>query len=261
MARHARSALLLASLSGLLALAGCATSHESPHPQPRSSPPVLRTGRRGTSRAGSFISLSPACACGKRTVLEQFSLKNGRRLRALTAVPSNTGAHVANPHTDSRGGVWITTSTGPRCTSGVAGCGPAPNSCSGTAVRFDPTTRSTTTELTFPSSILVADTLPSPNSRLVAMTTGGCATSFFNEHIVIRDLRSGRQWTIGADAAPCHALGDPAWNPDGSQLVFPTVPPFSRGTPTYLAARAKPHASADSWWFPPGAPRRRPRGN
>jgi hypothetical protein len=224
MARHARSALLLASLSGLLALAGCATSHESPHPQSRSSQPALPAGRASTSRAGSFISLWPACACGKRTVLEQFSLKNGRRLRALTAVPSSTGAHVANPHTDSRGGVWITTSSGPRCTSGVAGCGPEPNSCSGTAVRFDPTTRSTKTELTFPNSILVADTRPSPNGRLIAMTTGGCATSFFNEHIVVRDRRSGRQWTIGADAAPCHALGDPAWNPNGTQLVFPYGP-------------------------------------
>jgi hypothetical protein len=157
-------------------------------------------------------------------VLEQFSLKDGRRLRAVAKVPSGTGVHVANPHTDSRGGVWITTSTGPRCTSDVSGCGPVPNSCSGTAVRLDPTSQSTTTELTFPSSILVADTLPSPNGRLVAMTTGGCATSFFNEHIVVRNLRSGRQWTIGSDAAPCHALGDPAWSPDGSKLVFPYGP-------------------------------------
>jgi hypothetical protein len=157
-------------------------------------------------------------------VLEQFSLKDGRRLRTLTTVPSSTGVHVANPHTDSRGGIWITTSTGPRCTSDVAGCGPAPNSCSGTAVRFDPATHSTTTELTFPSSILVTDTLPSPNGRLVAMRTGGCATSFFNDHIVVRDLRSKRQWTIGTDAAPCHALGDPVWSHDGSQVVFPYGP-------------------------------------
>lgn len=221
---HTRSALLLASLCGLLALTGCATSQQGPHPQPASSPRVLRAGRAGTSRAGSFISLWPACACGKRTVLEQFSLKNGRRLRALTTVPTSTGAHVANPHADGRGGVWITGSTGPRCTSGVNGCGPAPDSCSGTAVRFDPTLHSTTTELTFPSSILVADAVPSPNGRLVAMATGGCATSFFNEHIVVRDPRSGRQWTIGSDAAPCHGLGDLAWSADGSKLVFPYGP-------------------------------------
>lgn len=157
-------------------------------------------------------------------MLEEFSLKDGRRLRPLKRVPSPAGAHVAEPHADSRGRVWITTSTGPRCTSNVAGCGPAPNSCSGMAVSFDPTAGSTTTELTFPSSTLVSDTLPSPKGRLVALTTGRCASSFFNEHIVIRDMRSGRQWEIGADAAPCHALGDPAWSPDGSKLVFPYGP-------------------------------------
>jgi hypothetical protein len=46
----------------------------------------------------------------------------------------------------------------------------------------------------------------------------------FNEHIVVRDRRSGRRWTIGADAAPCHALGIPAWNPASSLLVFPYGP-------------------------------------
>lgn len=29
---------------------------------------------------------------------------------------------------------------------------------------------------------------------------------------------------MGADAAPCHVIGDPAWSPDGSQLVFPYGP-------------------------------------
>jgi hypothetical protein len=237
MGSHARSALLLVSVCGLLTLASCGTARQTARDPPGSSPPVqetaqrsgssplvVRLGRTDPSRQGSFISLWPACACGKKTVLEQFSIKDGDPFGALASVVTGSGAHVAHPHVDTRGDVWLTFSSGPRCTSGIAGCGPAPNSCSGTAVRFDPTTGSTTTELTFPSSILVSDTLPSPDGRLVAMTTGGCATSFFNEHVVVRDQRSGRQWTIGADAAPCHALGDPAWNPSGSQLVFPYGP-------------------------------------
>jgi hypothetical protein len=36
----------------------------------------------------------------------------------------------------------------------------------------------------------------------------------------VQDVQSGRQWTIGADAAPCHALFTPALSPDGSKLVF-----------------------------------------
>jgi hypothetical protein len=237
MGNHTRSALLLASVCGLLTLASCGTARQSARDPLGSSPPlqeaaqrsgpsplVVGIGRTRGSRQGSFISLWPACACGKKTVLEEFSLNNGQPLRALARIASGLGAHVADPHADSRGDVWLTFSSGPRCTSGIAGCGPAPKSCSGTAVRFDPITGSTTTELTSPRSILVSDTLPSPNGRRVAMTAGGCATSFFNQHIVVRDLRSRRTWTIGADAAPCHALGDPAWNPDGSQLVFPYGP-------------------------------------
>src|SRR5207237_7307345 len=105
---------------------------------------------------GSFISLWPACACGKTTVLEQFSLKDGRRLGALAKVPSGS-VHVANPHADKDRGVWITMSSGPRCTSNLAGCGPAGNSCSGTVVRFDPVTQASTALLVSPSSLLVPD--------------------------------------------------------------------------------------------------------
>jgi hypothetical protein len=78
--------------------------------------------------------------------------------------------------------------------------------------------------LTFPASEAVSDVIPSPNGQLVAIVGGGCATSYFNEHLTIRDLRTAKQWTLGADAAPCHALFDAAWSPDGSQLVFPYGP-------------------------------------
>jgi hypothetical protein len=91
-------------------------------------------------------------------------------------------------------------------------------------VTFDPATQTSSIVLALPSSVLVADALPSPDARWVVMAVGGCATSYFDEHLVVRDMRSGRQWTIGADAAPCHALFGAAWSSDGSELVFPYGP-------------------------------------
>lgn len=120
--------------------------------------------------------------------------------------------------------MWLTLSSGPRCSRGIAGCGPLPNSCTGTAVRFTPATGVTTETLAFPRSMLVTSAVPSPDGRLVALSAGGCATSFFNAHLTIRNLRSGRQWTLGAGAAPCHVIGEPAWNLRSTELVFPYGP-------------------------------------
>jgi hypothetical protein len=204
-----------------------------------SSSSVVGTGRLRAPRRGSFLSLWPACGCGRRTYLEQFELSGGRRLGALARVTGSPGV-ISDPHLGPQGDVWLTLSSGPRYQSGVAGGDPAPDSCSGQVVRFDPSTRATSIELTFPSSELVTDAVPSPNGRLVVMPGGGCSTSYFNEHLVVRDLRTGVQWTIGADAAPCHALFDAAWSPDSTRLVFPygpsTLSPHNRFVPAGTCA-------------------------
>lgn len=188
-----------------------------------SAPSVVGTARAPAPRRGTFLSLWPACGCGRRTVLEQFALSDGRRLGALARVTGSPNS-VSDPHVGADGDVWLTLASGPRYRSGVAGGDPAPDSCSGRVVRFDPTTQTTATVLTLPSSTLVSDAVPSPNRRLVVMPGGGCSTSFFNEHLIVRDLATGKQWAIGADAAPCHALFDAAWSPDSTQLVFPYGP-------------------------------------
>jgi hypothetical protein len=157
-------------------------------------------------------------------VLEQFSLKNGRRLGALARLPGGLGVQLSDPHPGAGGSVWLTIGTGPRYRSGVAGGDPAPDSCSGRVIAFDPRTRTSSTVTSFGASELIADAIPSPDGRLMVMVGGGCASSYFNEHLIVRDRRTGRQWTLGADAAPCHALFDAAWSADGSQLVFPYGP-------------------------------------
>jgi hypothetical protein len=94
--------------------------------------------------------------------------------------------------------------------------------------RLDPAGGAWSTLLTIPASTLVTDAVPSPNGALVAMRSAGCATSYFDQSLVVRDLASGRQWAIGADAPRCHEIDRPSWSPDGSQLVFPYRPSILR---------------------------------
>jgi Tol biopolymer transport system component len=174
------------------------------------------TARLDPARSGSlFLSLWQPPHDSK-TVLEEFSLSDGRPVRQLASLPED----ASGPHTGPEGTAWLTMSTGPRERNNTAGGDPAPNSCSGSVVRLDLPTRESKTVLSFPSSQLVDDVVPNPSGQLLAMLAGTCDRSYFNQHLLVKDLRSGQEWTIGADAAPCHALYTPSWSPDGSKLVF-----------------------------------------
>lgn len=203
--------------------------------------PAPETGHLPAPRTGTFISLWPACACAKRTVLDQFSLKTGRRLGTVLSVPVATGESVSRPAARAGGPVLLTFSSGPRCAGPPGGgasagaCVPLPNSCTGRVESLNPATGAVGPLVTTPSSTLVTDTVPSPDGRMVVMTTAGCETSYFDASLVVRNLASGQQWSIGADAARCHDLGRPAWSGDGSRLVFPYGP-------SILPRRTKPLA-------------------
>jgi len=217
--------LVSALLFGVVAVGGCGVQREGTLTvRPASTIAAVGTGRFHAARASSFISEYPACGCGRRTVLERFSLVDGRRLGALARLPAGPGVQASDPHAVPGGPVWLTISTGPKYRSSVAGGDPAPDSCSGRVERFDALSGKSTTVLKVPSSLLITDALPSPNGRLVVMVGGGCATSFFNQHLIVEDLTTRKQWTIGADITPCHALPDAAWSANGSQLVFPYGP-------------------------------------
>jgi hypothetical protein len=236
--RQLATSLAVAICVGAFLLVGGAMAGRAPAglgaPGPIGSPV---TGVKVTTaqRRASFLSLSPACGCQDTTLLERFALTNGRPLGALARLPGGSGVQLSGPHAVNDGSVWLTVSRGPRYRSGVAGGDPAPDSCSGQIVRFAPTTGRPAAVLTVPHSTLLGAAVPSPNGRSVAMVVGGCATSFFNEHLTVENLRTGRRFTLGTDAAPCHALFDVAWNPSGTQLVFPygpsTLTPHSRYVP------------------------------
>jgi hypothetical protein len=209
----------------LLGLAATALAATAPFAVAAGRPqsPVTGVAAPAALPAGSFLSLWPACGCGRSTVLAQFSLAGGRRVRTLARVPGAAHSQVAAPHA-AGGRVWLTFSAGPRCSSPIAGCGPVPNSCTGSTVRYDPVRRQATTVLTTPPEDLVADAVPSPDGRRLALISADCAHSFLNFHLVVRDLGSGRSWSIGADARPCHTLSEVAWSQDGADLAFPFGP-------------------------------------
>jgi hypothetical protein len=137
----------------------------------------------------------------------------------LASIPLTQGQSPATPSVDRAGRVWLTFSSGPKCTSDVAGCGPKPDSCAGHVERFNPPAGAITV-LRSPGSEQVNDALPSPDARQVALVEGGCVSGYLDDHLVVRDLASGRQWSIGADAAPCHVLTTPNWSANGRELVF-----------------------------------------
>lgn len=230
----------------------------------------LHAATSPASRASTFISLWPACACSsKPTFLDMFSLKTGRRLGTVAEVhtASSPDVSVSVPAARPGGPVLLTFSSGPRCAAPPGGgvssgpCDPLPDSCSSQIKSLDPSTGRMSTLLTIPSSTTVTDAVPSPDGREMVMSTANCATSYFDQNLVVRDLATSRQWSIGADAPRCHELGEPAWNDDGSQLVFPYGPSIlprgtqpstseSCSTPRYsrLAVVSARHPSASTSW-------------
>ena len=192
-------------------------------------------------------------------VVEQFSLRTGALLSTLARYDSSQD-QVSSPRPDSRGDLWITHTIGPGCSSHISvDCGPpVADSCSSTVTRLDPATGTMQPVLTFASSVLVSEAVPSPSSDLIAFVAGGCATSYFNSHFVIENLRKHRSWSIGADAEVCHSLSAPAWNRSGSKLVFTYGPSTLKAGQTYTQDFPLPAAASGRHRYRPPIPRIRP---
>lgn len=193
--------------------------------------------------AVAFVSQWQPRAGENQVVLERFSLRTGEPSATLEKLPG-WPVSVSDPGVSHDASLWMAVSTGPRYRSNVAGGDPAPDSCTGTVMRFAPVRRRNVTVLRVPRSELVTAAVPRGDGRQLATLEGGCASSFFNQHIVVRDLRAHRRWSIGADAAPCHELSRPAWSPDGSKLVFAygasTLPPHSKYVPDSICTEPRP---------------------
>jgi hypothetical protein len=167
----------------------------------------------------TFVSLVPACACGRPTVIATFSLRNGRRLRTIRRVTPPPGGGLTL--SGSRSGEVVLTGSRPaRCSNGTAGCGPVPDTCRARVSRLDG--RQLVSLFSVSSSTFVLDAAASPSGRRIAMLAGPCTSGV--THILIRDPGSGRQLSIGSDLPRCTSLGAPAWSGKGRRLVFPYGP-------------------------------------
>ena len=191
-------------------------------------------GGSSVARRDTFLSLWPACACGRRTELDVFSLKTGRRLGRLARIGLPSGEIWTPPASVPGGPVLVTFSTPAACMPPLGGgvsfgpCDPIANSCTGGVERVDPRTGAMSQLLSIPSSTFVLDAVPSPRGQMLVMRSAGCDTSFFDAHLVVRDSRSGREWSIGADAPRCHRLSEASWSPDAKRLVFAYGPSILR---------------------------------
>jgi hypothetical protein len=161
-------------------------------------------------------------------VVEEFSAATGQPIRRVVDLPDITPRSEYRPPNlvqASNGWIWFTEATGPgNKDTGFGSFVPMPDSCSGAVLRFDPKTGQVTTVFRTPRSVWLDAAVPSPNGRYVAYEMAPCARSLLNTHLAVRDLVTGRTWSIGQDAQVCHNLSPPAWTTDSRRLVFTCGP-------------------------------------
>jgi hypothetical protein len=179
----------------------------------------------------SFLSLWYADGSN---VIEQFSLENGAPLRTLLSLKA--GSFASGPE----GMLWLTVTSGPK--SQCEKCKESarvPDSCTSEVQRFDPLTGELATERSFPSSMLIRAAEPSPNGQWLLMQVGGCTGSYMSMYLLAINLKTGAEWTVGAEATACHDLRDPAWSQNSSELVMPygpsNLPPGTTQAPDHGA--------------------------
>ena len=131
-------------------------------------------------------------------------------LRKIANLPQDVSDLYRGPEES----LWWSAGSGPLCPAGALECYPKPDTCHD---EFESLTSSGAIQvaLRLPDSVEADDPVPDPRGGEVAFVEGICTDSYENEHLVVRNLRTGAQWSIGVDAKVCHSFSPPAWNPSG----------------------------------------------
>ncbi|MCW2538965.1 MAG: hypothetical protein JWN95_690 [Frankiales bacterium] len=217
-----------ALLVSLLLVSSCNTT------DPKQVVPARRPAVVGSDQ---FVAVRPLPGHTGSRAVTLSDLETGQLTSVVLPQPWH-GMTVNATAVDEARRIWVSLSSGPNCTSNVAGCGPQPGSCHGQIVQINPGTGKPTVVVTAPAGQLIGDAQPSPDGKLVAYLEGTCDRSYFNQHIRVRSLATGASWTIGAGLIVCHTLNSLAWTPDsttlavvyGASLVTGTHTEYGRGS-------------------------------
>jgi hypothetical protein len=181
---------------------------------------TTRTGQT-SARPDTFVSVRTVpTGSGASTIVAISDARTGKVLRTLLTEPASSGTQVSGTAIAPTGDVWITLNRGPSMGGHVAGGDPHPHSCMSTLVRINPRTLKQSSESLGNNNELVSDMQPSPTGDRIAYLHAGCATSYFDNSLRIKDLTSGRVVSIGAGLPRCHVLANPRWTLDGRNLAF-----------------------------------------
>jgi hypothetical protein len=173
---------------------------------------------------GTFVSLVPACACGRQTSLDLFSIATGRMLRKLA--PVRTGSEqLGTPVAASDGRLLMTLTSGARCAAhgDYMECPRfAPESCHNTVETYSPAAAGPRALFTIPGSeAITSPASPNPGGSKVALTLTPCVSRHGTTGVFVRDLSTGATHAIETSANRCDGFGPVAWNPTGDRLAFP----------------------------------------
>lgn len=170
-----------------------------------------RLGGLGVSRDGLYVSSA-------RTGAEEQRLDRAEE----------SGLLVNGTALDRQGRLWVSSSKGPSCTSGIAGCGPKPGTCRSQIDRYDASVQRTVVRT---SPDLMGSVEVSPDGRYVAFSESPCVPSYFNDHVRVLDTSTGSTWTLGAALPRCHDLWLQGWFHDSRHLLVAYGAATSRTAP------------------------------
>jgi hypothetical protein len=226
-----RRPVALAALAlTVLVLGGTAVAiFDRGSPQPTQAPRPIDTGN-------TFVSLLEVCLPGPPVdaqllgcmhghdveSVELFSLSSGRRLGSITTVPFAGATAVDAPAGTNRGVLFLTYSSGPRCTAtgAVMECPHfAPRSCRNAVMGVSAEHTTPTPLFSVTGALSIDGVVPSPDGTQAAYSAEPCLGTHPQTGLYVHDLQTGRSRAI-VRTSYCSSIGQPAWNASGTEVVF-----------------------------------------
>lgn len=179
--------------------------------------------------ASTFLSLAPACACGKSAALDVFSMSNGRRVRRIAQL-SLDGFQLATPAATNAGRVYLTLNQFGRCSkTGYMECPHwIAGSCRNQVQTIAPGRSEPQVAFNVAGSEKIGEVVPSAHGRQVAYQARPCVSSTGTSGMYIRDLRSGHTRAVMSSTNVCDQYGPAAWNANSTEIAFPYEPAGGR---------------------------------